>query len=91
MLFVIIGHDGPNAKELRPRLRADHLAHLGEEDRAGRVKLAGPLTDGHGSLIVIEAASEAAARKLANDDPYTRGGVFESVEIHPFKQVLPEP
>ena len=89
MLFVIIGHDGPHAKDLRPKLRPDHLAHLGEYDRAGKVKLAGPLIDGAGSLIVLEAESESAVRAIADADPYVRGGVFESVEIHPFKQVLP--
>ena len=89
MLYVIIGRDGPNAKELRPQLRPKHLEHLGTYDREGRVRLAGPLTDGHGSLIIVDVDSEQAARDLAERDPYSRGGVFESVEIHPFKQVLP--
>jgi uncharacterized protein YciI len=89
VLFVIIGHDGPHAKELRPKLRPDHLAHLGEQDRVGKIRLAGPFTDGAGSLIVLEAESESAVREIADADPYVRGGVFESVEIHPFKQVLP--
>jgi len=91
VLYVIIGRDGAEASELRPGLRPDHLEHLGRYDREGRVKLAGPLTDGHGSLIVMEAASEQEVRAIADADPYVTGGVFESVEIHPFKQVLPEP
>ena len=89
MLYVIIGHDGPNAKELRPQLRPSHLEHLGEFDRQGRVILAGPLTDGHGSLIVLEADTLAEVQEIAQRDPYVRGGVFESVDIHPFLQVLP--
>lgn len=89
MLYVIIGRDGPNAKELRPRIRPQHLEHLGAYDSAGRLRLAGPLTDGSGSLIVIEADSDDDARAIADSDPYTRAGVFESVEIHPFRQVLP--
>ena len=89
MLFVIIGRDGPQAKELRPKLRPDHLAHLDVADRQGRIKLAGPLSDGAGSLIVVELDSEDEARAMADADPYTRGGVFETVEIHPFMQVLP--
>jgi len=85
MLFVIIGRDGPDAKTLRPKIRPDHLAHLAERE----IRLAGPLTDGAGSLIVLEAESLEEARSIAHADPYTRAGVFEEVEIHPFKQVLP--
>jgi uncharacterized protein YciI len=91
MLFVIIGHDSPDAKDLRPKIRAAHLAHLGGYHAAGRVRLAGPLTDGAGSLIVIDAESLAEARAIAEADPYRREGVFERVDIHPFSQVLPEP
>jgi len=91
VLFVIIGRDGPDAKELRPRLRPAHLQHLGEHDRRGRVRLAGPLTDGAGSLIVIDAEDIATVQRIMDADPYVTGGVFEHVEIHPFLQVLPTP
>ncbi|MFT5042951.1 MAG: hypothetical protein ACI8TX_003948 [Hyphomicrobiaceae bacterium] len=90
MLFVIIGRDGPNSKELRPRLRPDHLEHLGKAAAAGKVRLAGPLTDGAGSLIILDVASEEEAREIMAVDPYVTGGVFAEVEIHPFLQVLPE-
>ncbi|RMF21046.1 MAG: hypothetical protein D6760_10260 [Deltaproteobacteria bacterium] len=89
VLYVIIGRDGPQAKELRPRLRSAHLDHLSALCREGTVRLAGPLTDGAGSLILVDAPSEEEARALCDRDPYVRGGVFASVEIHPFKQVLP--
>jgi uncharacterized protein YciI len=91
VLFVIIGRDGPDAKELRPRLRPAHLEHLGGQDRLGRLRLAGPLTDGAGSLIVIEADSIEDVRRIADADPYVTGGVFAELEIHPFLQVLPAP
>jgi uncharacterized protein YciI len=90
MLFVIIGRDGPNAKELRPQLRPEHLKHLGAASAQGKVKLAGPLTDGAGSLIVVDVASEDEAQEMVGADPYVRGGVFETVEVHPFVQVFPE-
>jgi uncharacterized protein YciI len=89
LLFVIIGRDGPEAKAMRPTLRPAHLAHLDVYHREGRVKLAGPLTDGAGSLIVIEAPDLEAVRRIADADPYVTGGVFASVEIHPFLQVFP--
>ena len=91
MLFVIIGRDARNAKEHRPTHRPAHLAHLEPLAAAGRVPLAGPLSDGAGSLIVVEAESLAAAWELVGRDPYVANGIFESVEVHPFMQVFPKP
>jgi len=91
LLFVIIGRDSAEAQALRPKLRPAHIAHLEVFHRAGRVKLSGPLTDGAGSLFVIEAADLADAKRVADADPYVRGGVFAGVEIHPFMQVFPPP
>jgi hypothetical protein len=90
MLFVIIGHDAPDAKEKRPKLRPDHLAHLDGLARAGRIHLAGPFTDGSGSLIVVEADSLEEVWRLVAGDPYVTGGVFGRVDVKPFKRVLPE-
>ncbi len=88
-VYVIIGRDAPGSKEKRPVLRDDHLAHIGKVHDRGRVVLAGPFTDGAGSLIVIRAESLEAARAIADADPYVTGGVFASIEVLPFKQVLP--
>ncbi len=90
MLFVIIGHDAPDAKEKRPRLRPHHLAHLDGLARAGRIPLAGPFTDGTGSLIVVEAESLEAVWRLIAGDPYVTGGVFSRVDVKPFLRVFPE-
>jgi uncharacterized protein len=90
MLFVIIGHDGPGGAALRPRIRPAHLDNLRPLDRAGKVKIAGPFTDGSGSLIIVDMESEAEAIAFANSDPYMTGGVFERVEVKPFRQVFPE-
>ena len=89
MLFVIIGHDARDAKEKRPLHRPAHLAHLEPLAAAGKVPLAGPLTDGAGSLIVVEAESLAAAWELVGRDPYVTNGIFERVEVHPFMRVFP--
>jgi hypothetical protein len=89
MLFVIIGHDARDAKEKRPLHRPAHLAHLEPFDRVGKVILAGPLTDGAGSLIVLEAESLGAVWELVGRDPYVVNGIFERVEVHPFTRVFP--
>ena len=89
MLFVIIGHDGPRGAELRPTVRPAHLENLRPLVEQGRVIVGGPFTDGSGSLMVVEMESEAAAMEFARTDPYTREGVFERVEVKPFRKVVP--
>ena len=91
MLFVIIGHDARDAKEKRPTHRPAHLAHLEPLAQAGRLVLAGPLTDGAGSLIVSDAESLGKVWELVGRDPYVVHGIFERVEVHPFLQVFPHP
>ncbi len=90
MLFVIIGHDGPDGARLRPQLRQAHLDNLRPLVEQGRVVLAGPFTDGSGSLIVLEVEDEAHARAFAASDPYVTQGVFERVEVKPLRKVFPE-
>jgi hypothetical protein len=95
-LFVIVGHDGPDALAKRPTVRPRHLEHLRPLSRAGQVVVAGPLLgdDGktpRGSLIVLEASSLDEARALAARDPYVVEGVFARHEVHPFLRVFPEP
>lgn len=89
MLFVIIGHDGPNGASLRPTVRPAHLENLRPLVERGKVLVGGPFTDGSGSLIVADFENEAAAREFADSDPYTKQGVFERVEVKPFRQVVP--
>jgi uncharacterized protein len=89
MLFVIIGHDAPDAQEKRPRVRPAHLQHLEPLARAGRIRLAGPFLDRTGSLIVLEADSLGDVWTLVARDPYVTEGVFNRVEVKPFQQVLP--
>jgi hypothetical protein len=38
-----------------------------------------------GSLMIIEAADLEAARRFNRDDPYTKAGLWRSVDIRPFK------
>ena len=90
MLFAIIGHDGPDGPRLRPQVRQAHLENLRPLAQLGKVVLAGPFTDGSGSLIVVDMDSEAQALAFAQSDPYVTQGVFESIEVKPFRKVFPE-
>ncbi|MBW2291661.1 MAG: hypothetical protein JRG89_19375 [Deltaproteobacteria bacterium] len=92
-LFVYRGRDSERGLELRKQHREKHLAHLSGLDEAGRIRFAGPLIDEQqnpcGSLIVLEAESLAAAREIAENDPYLLEGIFESVEVFETKAVFP--
>lgn len=89
MLFVIIGHDGPNGASLRPVVRPAHLENLRPLVERGKMIIGGPFTDGSGSLMIVDMDSEVEAREFALNDPYTREGVFERVEVKPLRKVVP--
>ena len=90
MDFVITCVDKPGSLELRAATREAHLGYLRAAGAA--LKLAGPMLDEQGrpigSLLVVEAADEAGAQAFADEDPYAKAGLFERVEIRPFKTVL---
>jgi uncharacterized protein YciI len=90
-LYVIIGHDAPDGKDKRPHFRPAHLQHLEPLAQAGKVVLAGPFTDGSGSLIIVDLPSREAVWDLVARDPYVVNGVFNHVEVKPFLQVFPAP
>ncbi len=94
MLFALICIDKPNSSAVRSAARSEHLAYI--EAQKGAVKIAGPFTseDGQsmlGSLIILEAANLAAARAFAANDPYALAGLFENVEVKPWRWTIGAP
>jgi uncharacterized protein YciI len=84
MLYALICTDKPNSLALRIANRPEHLAYL--QSLGETLVFAGPFTaeDGttmNGSLVVVEAASLDAARKIAAGDPFAKAGVFATVDI----------
>ena len=90
MLYILLCRDKPDSLEVRMANRDAHIEYAGQA--GDRLKFAGPLLDDDGlmcgSMIVVEAASKEAAELVAANDPYNRAGLFESVEILPWKGVL---
>jgi uncharacterized protein YciI len=84
--FVLTCIDKPNALDARMGAREAHLAHVRE---SGIVRLAGPFLDESGamtgSLLIVEAETLAQAQAFSAADPYVAAGVFQSVDIRPFK------
>ena len=90
-LFAIICHDKPNSLDLRMKNREAHLAY--GPTTGVKIVLGGPLMseDGatmQGSLLVIDVPDLAAAKKFSAGDPYVKAGLFESVEIRPWRKVI---
>ncbi len=94
MKFAIFCIDKADAADLRTANRPAHLTYLNGE--AERVVLAGPtLSDDmlamSGSLLIMNFPDLDAAQNFAANDPYNKAGLFESVTVRPWKQVLPLP
>ena len=88
-LFCFYCRDGENNDKLRAvhlEAQREWMAQHDENYRA-----AGPLTNSKGefvgSLLIIEAEDEAAARATVNDDPYLTGGVWQSIRVDKFEPV----
>lgn len=92
MYFAIIGKDKPGSTELRVRTRPDHLVYL--EPFMDKILFAGPfLEDGSdrsiGGLIVIDLPDLDTARAFAQADPYAVEGLFETIDVLPWRKVIP--
>ena len=99
MYYALIGEDAPGTLQTRLAVRPEHVARLEALRDEGRLLLAGPMpaidspdpgpAGFTGSLIVAEFASLEAARAWADADPYVGAGVYASVDVRPFRKVLP--
>lgn len=99
MWYAIEGHDGPDVLAQRVQARPQHLARLTALRDEGRLLLAGPCpaidaedpgpAGFSGSIVIAEFASLTAAREWADADPYIAAGVYQRVDVRPFRPVLP--
>ncbi len=87
--FVLRCLDKKDSLELRKATRAAHLDYVAAAPLT--VLVAGPMLDAegnpNGSLFILETTDEAEVRKFVENDPYEKAGLFEGVEISPFKLV----
>lgn len=99
MLYSIVGTDVENSLQNRLAARPEHINRLLALKDQGRLVIAGPnpAIDNEepgengfsGSVIIAEFDSLEAAQSWANQDPYILTGVYQSVDVKPFKQALP--
>ena len=99
MLYSIVATDVENSLQARLAARPEHVERLKQLVDQGRLVLAGPnpAIDSadpgdagfSGSIIIADFDSLQDARDWADSDPYILSGVYHSVSVKPFKQVLP--
>ena len=87
MLFMVAAFDKPGMLETRLQHRPEHLDYL--DGLGERVKMGGAMLndDGQplGSLLIIEADDRKAIEALVAADPFAKAGVFERVDIRPWR------
>jgi len=98
MLYAIWATDVKDSLPKRLSARPEHIERLQILQDEGRLIIAGPtpaidsIDPGPagftGSMIVAEFHSLNDAQTWADADPYIKAGVYESVEVKPFKKVF---
>jgi uncharacterized protein YciI len=94
-LFAFVCADKPGHLHVRMETRPAHLDHLNALNEKGVLKMAGPFLDSegkpNGSLVMVECETIEEARAIAEADPYTKAGLFQSVEVKPYNWVFNKP
>lgn len=89
MHIALVAIDKVGAIQIRKDNRDTHLAYIAE---TGVVETAGPFldTDGNmcGSLVILKLDSIAEAESWAENDPYAKAGLFETVTLRKWKKVI---
>jgi uncharacterized protein len=95
MIYVLTCKDKPGHQDIRPKTRPAHLEYLNRLNEEGRLKFAGPFLDDAGqpvgSMIAVEADDKPAAESIAAGDPYSKAGLFESVEARAWNWTFNNP
>ena len=89
MLVALIAHDKANHLDVRTQNRTAHLEYI---NSTGVVSQAGPFLDERGtmigSLIVLEVDNFSEAQDWAQNDPYAKAGLFDSVQLIRWNKVI---
>jgi len=91
--FVMLVKGPSWTGQSNPDLMKQHLGHLRAMWAAGKMVLAGPLTDDGNTrgLCIYKVSSPEEAKRLASEDPAVKSGHL-AVEVHPWmvqKGILP--
>jgi uncharacterized protein len=92
--FLVTLYDGtdPEAPARRQAIRPAHLDGLKDNVTSGRLVFGGPIFDDSqkpiGSFLLADCADRAALDAMIANDPYTKGNVWQRVEVKPVRLVV---
>ena len=91
MPYAIIAKDKPHSLELRTKLRPAHMEYL--KGHKARILASGALLDddgsgGDASLIIYDTDDRAEAEAFIANDPFNKGGLFESVTVRRWRKAI---
>lgn len=92
MRYVIHAYDYTDADALdrRMQVRSDHLAFVRQLKSMGQFIFGGALLDPDGnmigSMLLLELETEAQLQDYLRADPYIVQGVWEKIDVKPFRQ-----
>ncbi len=70
------------------QVRPTHREYLQSLLDAGKLHESGPFTDDSGALIIYNAESEADAREMLANDPFSTSGVVVKATVREWKVVF---
>ena len=84
MPYVIVTREKPNSLSVRTENRAVHLDYLNQHK--AKLLAAGGLieddgTGGTGGVIIYDTDERAEAERFIQNDPFTKAGLFEWVQV----------
>jgi uncharacterized protein YciI len=91
MQFLLLAYDGTDvvALERRIKVRDEHFSRISLLKKAGEFILGGAILDDGGkmigSMIVYDFPDMQSMEESLKDEPYITGGVWEKIEIKPFR------
>lgn len=89
--FLILADDFTDDDALTRRMaaRQQHLDRMAIEKAKGNFEVGGAKLNDQGkmfgSMLVINAENEAAAKEWIDEDPYVKGNVWDKIIIIPFR------
>jgi uncharacterized protein YciI len=94
MQFLVTIYDGTDAEApaRRAATRPTHLAGLKDNVASGKLVFGGPIFDEAqkpiGSFLLVDCANRAELDAIVANDPYTKGNVWQKVEVKPVRLVV---